>query len=233
MQTSLKKILDGMFGLVYSANCPFLKDNHACLSEAFGRKVCTVCHSMLSEDPPSPKELASLGVKVFSATTYQGFGKDLVLRLKFEEEQLAETMAEVLERSLREDFAGELGSIDFIVPVPGISSEERSWIPSLLLAQNLSLLTAKPCLGGALQKLRQTKMFELSLAERLEAAEGAYSLGEDRGALLELSGEAKSFLLVDDLVASGSTLMKCASLIKSCNAEHRVTCLTFASSEQD
>lgn len=186
-------------------------------------KVCDKCLESISRQTTQnfPTELRGLNFLniIYSVFPYLGKSKELIHKLKWENEKLADPMAELMYKfliiNLQEKF-------DFIVPVPGIKTSERNWITSVLLAEKLSELTGIPVENNLLIKLKDTSAHKLTKKGRIKVIKDSYALSE-------LSPKNKKILLIDDLVTSGLTLQTCASLLNKTNT-NEIYALTFAKS---
>ncbi len=119
-----------------------------------------------------------------------------------------------------EGFAGEMAEairreyggivFDGIVPVPLFPAEERSrgFNPSWLLAKELSRQLDVPCLP-LIRKITETvPQKTLTALERSGNLLGVFDVDcPDKV-------EGKTFLLVDDVITTGSTLDECAKMLK-------------------
>ncbi|MBI2339681.1 MAG: ComF family protein [Deltaproteobacteria bacterium] len=102
---------------------------------------------------------------------------------------------------------------DYLIPVPLSTGRlrRRSYNQSVELARHISRQTGIPVLIHSLQKIRDTvPQTELPREERIKNLKGAFAW-KDKKTLLK----GKNVLLVDDVFTTGSTLMACASVLKS------------------
>ena len=100
------------------------------------------------------------------------------------------------------------GNADLIVPVPLHWKKERKrgYNQSEIIASGVSGVTGIPIQSGVLVRNRQTDTQTLkSRFERWENMEKVFGLQEDAASLA-----GKVFLLIDDVVTTGSTLEACA-----------------------
>ncbi len=134
--------------------------------------------------------------------------------------RLAEPLADYMSRRLRV----EALRVDAIIPVPLHERRlrERGYNQAALLAHHLGRATAIPVREDILVRVRHTRpQVQLGFRERIENMEDAFAVvdpGQVRG---------QSFLLIDDVMTSGSTLEACAHALKDAGAK-RVLGYTLA-----
>jgi len=100
-----------------------------------------------------------------------------------------------------------------LVPVPlhHRRMRERGYNQSALLTKEVGTLMEMPVASGVLVRTRDTlPQVSLPREERSWSVEGSFACPE--------MVEEKSFILVDDVVTTGSTLSACASALKSAGA---------------
>lgn len=147
---------------------------------------------------------------------YHHGGKDAVLALKSgSRPSAAKTMARMMAAWMEEE-DWPLIPFDFILPAPSAPKLfQESGTHAVLLAKNLSRITGIPVRIGYLQKKRFTRRQHTlsSVKQRRENLKKRLLLNRPK----EFAG--KIVLLVDDVVTTGSTLMECAGLLRSCGAK--------------
>lgn len=110
-----------------------------------------------------------------------------------------------------------------VVPVPLYPGRlrERGFNQSLLIARELSRITALPLVYDRLRRARDTgQQVGLKAVERKKNVSGAFTI--DGAGMFK----GKKVLLVDDVVTTGATLNECAKVLKKAGAE--VIALTVA-----
>ncbi len=230
MSQVIKNICDGLLNLIYEPSCPFELESSCslrefCSADGWTKKVCGLCFNELVdlEIPARPVEDNLL---VHSAALYKDDAKKILHRFKWVEPKLAKPIAELMVYKFSDVFAKP--SFDFIVYVPGLLSQERDWIPSHLLAKELSSILKIPVFNDLLIKTQETKLHKLSLEQRLEIVKTAYSRNNfSNDKVSAFDSTPKNILLIDDLITSGATISFCSSEIKKGNPEHKITGLTF------
>ena len=144
-----------------------------------------------------------------SAYAYRGAVRQGILRLKRKGKR---DSARFFAARLAEDIRREYGQTHFdgIVPVPLSSGalKKRGYNPSLWLAQELSERLHVPVTDGLVKLYETRPQKELCARERSGNLLGVFDW---RGSV---SAEGKRFLLVDDVVTTGSTLEECAKMLK-------------------
>lgn len=164
--------------------------------------------------------------KALSVCEYEGAGKRLSSRLKFQDKtNLAPYMAKMMAKRAQKI----RGKIDIIAAVPLHYRRKymRKYNQSALLAKSVAdemKLNYEPFL---LRRIKATKQqTRLSFRERHKNVEGAFCLD----AKIDVMG--KNIILVDDVMTTGATLNACAAALKSAGAK-RVYALTFARVKPD
>lgn len=144
-----------------------------------------------------------------SAYSYCGAVRKGILRLKRQAKPdavrfFADRMTEVIRREYGQT------RFDGIVPVPlsRMALKKRGYDPNLWLAQELSKRLAVPVTAGLVKLYETRPQKELCARERSGNLLGAFDWRGDP------SPEGRRFLLVDDVVTTGSTLEECAKMLK-------------------
>lgn len=228
MNSVLQNIYDGLLNLLYEPQCPFGIE-HNCSLENFCapsglNKVCELCLNELADLEIEPREVSPL-TEVYSVAKYLYIPKQLVHRLKWTEPKLAKPIAELIAFKLNHYNL----QFDYIMPVPGLVSEDRAWIPSVLLAKELSQILKIPYFDDILLKTQETKFSKLSKKERLKIVNASYQRNNFTNEKIQsFDSEPRKIVLIDDLITSGATLKTCAKAIKKGCPEHQITGFTFA-----
>jgi ComF family protein len=181
------------------------------------RGLCSVCRSQLVPTPV--EQQLDGGLCVVSALHYDGTARRSILALK---EQGRTDLARPLGRVLAVAIAAALDSsalaaAEFaIVPASGRSYRRRGYDPVRLLARRAGVPIARVGLragrGIATQKSLDREGRRANLVGSMRATR-------------RLSG--RRFLLLDDVVTTGSTLVEAARALRSAGAEV-VGCVTLA-----
>ena len=113
-----------------------------------------------------------------------------------------------------------------LVPVPlhRAKERERGYNQSVWICKGISAVTGLPPETNLLRRVRYTRsQTGLHVVERIKNVGGAFTL-HPRGAK-DLTG--RTFLLVDDVVTTGSTLEACA-MVLAAHGAHKVVACTVA-----
>lgn len=106
--------------------------------------------------------------------------------------------------------------IDFIIPVP-LSLKRllfRKYNQSALIGKHLSKLTDLPMLTNVLKRKRfKASQGGLSFEKRFENVRDAFFISKNSKV------KNKKILLIDDVIASGATILQCAQIIKKTGAK--------------
>ena len=175
-----------------------------------GVETCGAC---LLQPPPFTRHI--------SYAAYEGTLRAAIILYKFKEVEALKTFLtslylEILKKKLPRQFHA-------VVPVP-VDRERRHgfmpvWTMGRLLARELKI----EFLPSLLQKIKSTPpQVGLSQAQRKNNLNGAFAIAEKQ----KLAG--KTILLIDDVTTTGTTISKCAAILKKNGAQ--VTVLTLAQS---
>lgn len=208
-----------LLDLLYPNRCPccgvsipwdaYLCENCQMLLEIPKNSICPGCGKAVEDclcdtEPSFDRGLA--------ATWYAGAGRSGVLSLKRAESlHFARFCGQELSRQIIEDF--ELQSYDCVVPVP--MEKRKKWRrrinPAEILAKEIAAKTQIP-LRTDLLRCGKTAAAQhtLSAAERRKNVHQFSATGAD------LTGYR--ILLCDDVLTTGSTMNRCAALLKTCGA---------------
>ena len=223
LATDFFKTLGGLFYPRHCAGCgvALLQEQSLChhcwnKAERLTSSCCQVCSYSLSINSESCRNCSDRKlhfVAGVSSFQYRGLVKQLIARFKYGGDQsLKHLMSELIEVALKDS---RLQGIVFsaVVPVPlyYLRERERGFNQAFLLAQEVALRCEVP-LCSLLKRVQPTS-FQASSDrnERLKKCAGAFALKKDHA----LSG---NYLLVDDVLTTGSTLDECAKMLLQAGA---------------
>ncbi len=211
--------------LFFEKSCAFGFKHIDCKSE--NNEICEVCiNKFLDLSLISRKDFKYIN-EVFSTSPYLNESKIILHEFKWKNPYLAEPIAQILNKFLKIKNM----KFDYLIAVPGLKSKERKWITSELLTKELSVLSKIIYLKDFLKKLRETNFHKLNIKGRKDRIKESYSLNFNKNnekiINLNKNKEEITILLIDDLIASGSTLDKCAELIKQALPNAQIFGITF------
>lgn len=183
---------------------------YCCKTIREGSDLCGDC-SIIT--PPYRKHV--------SYTRYDGVIKELIILFKFKNLDglkviFEDILVELFRVRLHEDF-------DWIVPVPADRGRKREINPNLMLSRSISKRLGIPLMARNLIKVKRTEpQVLLSQARRLRNLDGAFAV--KRMSVFK----NKKVLLLDDVYTTGTTIKKCAILLKKAGAD--VVAMTLARS---
>ena len=152
-----------------------------------------------------------------AAWLYEGAARGAIHKLKYDgKTALAERLAPILCRTVRNDDTLQLVRFDLIAAVPlhARRQRKRGFNQSELLAQSLSQELDVP-FGRALERTRATpSQVGLNRRERQSNIQGAFAMAPE----CKLAPNAR-VLLVDDVFTTGATLRECATVLKRAGAQ--------------
>jgi ComF family protein len=189
----------------------FAVENRCRVCGKFLPQGITTCGSCRLKPPPFARH------RSFAA--YEGTLRQAIILYKF---AAVEPLKHILAGLYLETVLRELtGTYDAVVPVPADLRRRRNGFqPQLAVARLLARRLGVPFRPGLLRKIKSTPpQVGLTQAQRLANLDGAFALGaRARTAGLRV-------LLVDDVTTTGTTVRKCAAVLKRGGA--RVTALTL------
>jgi len=173
----------------------------------------TVCGSCLLEPPPFERHV--------SYAAYEGTLREVIILYKYGE---VEPLKHVLAGLYLETAFRELpGGIDAVVPVPADLRRRRDFQPVRATGKMLARRLGVPFRPDLLVKVKSTPpQVGLTQAQRRANLDGAFALAAGAKA------KGLRILLIDDVTTTGTTLRKCAAVLKKGGA--RTTALTLAQS---
>ncbi len=228
----LKKYTSGLLHLFFPNTCLL------CSKPLFSKEK-TVCYRCVSELEPSrivdfsDNEITQLFegkvpiVTAFTGFRYHKLGKlqQLIFQLKYHHHKeigmiLGREMGYALENT-------PFASVDYIIPVPlhPKKQRKRGYNQAEWIAKGLGeVLQKKVRTDILLRNVNTTSQTRKSRMERFENMQEVFSVigSEDL--------ESKHFLLVDDVVTTGSTLVNCVETLQNTieNSQVSIVCLAKA-----
>lgn len=231
--TSLVGILDFLFPK-YCVNCKklgsYLCDNCFAYLSFDINEICLVCKKASIDGLTHPYCLSKFSVDgAFSAINYKGVAKKLIYKFKYKPylSRLKNLLVDLFYEGItqKEEFQKAHQLHPILVPIPLYKSKIKSRgynqteILASELARRLELRTE-----NLLERVKNTKsQVGLKEKERKENIKDAFKVSHQR---LEAISQ-KSFLLVDDVLTTGSTLCEAANVLKR-NGAKKVWGITLA-----
>jgi len=131
---------------------------------------------------------------------------------------------------LAEGIKNKNWQIDWVVPAPihHLKKAERGYNQSDFIAKGLSNALGIPYSTKLIKRSRQTEsQTRLHINERAKNVAGAFKIGNSK----KISG--KNFLLVDDVITTGATILECAKMLDKENANTVYACSIGITSLED
>jgi competence protein ComFC len=172
------------------------------------------CGSCLLEPPPFERHV--------SYAAYEGTLREAIILFKYGEvEPLGHMLAGLCLEAVEEKLSGL--SFAAVVPVPADRRRRRGFLPLRVVGKLLARGLGIPFRPGLLVKKKSTPpQVGLTRAQRQANLDGAFALGRGERAA------GCAILLIDDVTTTGTTIRKCAAVLKRGGA--KVTALTLAQS---
>lgn len=222
MLVSLKAVPSAVLDLLLPPRCAFC----GCLMEHSGCGVCGDCESGLSSlENGGIRELN--GLACTSAFYYDGVVRDGIHRLKFDKKSwCAAVFGRYTARNAAACFPDAFDAVTF-VPVSFRRNFERGFDQAQLLARSAAKELHLP-MFRTLRKVRnnppQSRLGDPS--QRQENVKGVYR------PFLPARIKGRRFLLVDDVITTGSTAAASAAVLLDAGAE-RVVCVSLAGGHEE
>lgn len=184
------------------------------LCREYPRRQIGACQVCLDSLAISWGKQAVQGWPCYSLFPYQGFGRDLIHKLKFQGGyEIAVTLGFFLGLAAKEE--PELAKVDVLVPVPLSPGrlEKRGFNQAAILADSMREVWKRPVCNHVL-RIRETKaQSDLPSRQRRRNMQGAF------GILPGFDFRKKHCLIVDDVITSGNTFSALAELISDYGGE--------------
>jgi ComF family protein len=167
----------------------------------------TLCGACLMEAPHFTSARAAM--------LYDDASRKLILGFKHGDRTYAAKALAVWMHRAGSEF---LESADALVPVPLHRWRlfQRRYNQSALLAQQIGLLAEKPVLLDTLRRIRDTPyQGHMKRKERQENVKGAFAVAPQH----KDSVKEKTFVLMDDVMTTGSTVNECARVLLAAGAK--------------
>lgn len=149
------------------------------------------------------------GYSCFSLFPYQGFGRDLIHRLKFQSAlEIACTLGSFLGLAAREE--PELAKVDVLLPVPLHQGrlEQRGFNQAAILCDYMRKLWKRPVCDHVVRARQTRTQSGLSATKRQKNLQRAFAV------LPGFDFQDKYCLIVDDVITSGHTFVSVAQLLE-------------------
>lgn len=170
---------------------------------------------------------------VLSCCIYGNYMRSVIYEMKLKgKTYIAKYVGRLLAERIKLAQAEDDLKVDFLVPVPCSKKKrlQRGFNQTELIAKEVSRLTEIKTLC-ALEKTKDTKASKtVRGVDRYFVQYGAFDINKKlEGGINEVKG--RRFLIVDDVITTGSTVDECARVLKSAGASW-VGVLCLASSAQ-
>ena len=151
--------------------------------------------------------------QAISPFLYEGVAKELITALKYRGRfSLGRFLADAMSQSVSERLPPVEEETLLPVPLHTTRLRERSFNQAVILAAGLQRRLGMLCRSDLLVRIRATRpQTELARPERQDNLQGAFHC-------LSRGVSGKNFLLVDDVLTTGSTAQACAAALKKAGA---------------
>ena len=188
-------------------------------------KLCEDCEKKILQSDFSRERFDSID-KVCRVTKYRGGTRDLLRRLKFDDDlRVVPALKKILDDvSGREEILSLLRDVNFAVPVPLHAErfKERGFNQTELIFGEWLAKKNLP-MRNILVRIRPTpKLYSMNKIEREKILENVFAPAEN----VDLRGQ--KILLVDDIFTTGTTCKECAKVLRAMGAK-KIYVLAMAS----
>jgi ComF family protein len=232
----LKDLIKGLGELLYPPCCPI------CLKELVEEKLCRDCYirylfksEIRCQKCGKPMDYFAPACTRCNRSSYDGARffaiydgeiKQGIYHMKYGKEKWRGVMFGYFLYEVYKDFWGNY-EIHGVIPIPLHRKRElsRGFNQSFLIAKTFSKLSGIPVMNDLIERVKETD-FMASLTK-----EGRVLNLQDAFKLIKTDKiESRNFLIIDDIITSGTTMDYCARILKEAGA-HGVFGLTLASGE--
>jgi ComF family protein len=180
--------------------------------QALEQAICLSCETSIGENVTCP-QCHQEGLVLYSYGQYHDPLTEVILQLKFKgitspARTLGQLLVELHRRAL------EKLSIDYLIPVPLHPSREnrRGYNQALLLARSIGELLEVAVADDLMWRTRRRyPQSRLSMSHRVANIRGVFEIADDI--------PPGRYVIVDDVVTSGSTVREVARLLKASGVE--------------
>ena len=180
--------------------------------DVYSRFVCSTCN-----DTKPDFDLAR------SAVRFRGPVKDLVHRLKYSSAMhLAGTLCDIMVPCFESNYRSLCPDVIVCVPMFGRKERERTYNQAEVIAGELAKRVGMPFWGGLIKKVKDTgTQTNFNASQRRKNIRGSFVVTQPEWC------EGRRFLLVDDVMTTGSTVNEVSGLLMK-NGAVGVNVLTLA-----
>jgi ComF family protein len=224
LQTFYRSFILPVQDIIYPPICLTCND----LISDRSSKLCLTCRKSLT----SIDHLHPTWSEIKSKFDDEGYVSDMISCFLFEKEGKFQEVIHLLKYRGIKSIGVELGrtigvkmqaislysSADVLVPIPlhKLKKRERGYNQSEFLCHGISEITHIPVNAKLLLRIKYTEsQTQLNLQERKENVDDAFTI--NKKFLTEV--ERKTFILVDDVITTGSTINACARVLLDHGAE--------------
>lgn len=165
-----------------------------------GKEVC-ICSENLSYDGAA------------SAFRYEGIVREGILSLKRgNNKNFGEYAGKLLAQIIKQECSGKI--FDFVVPVPMSASSynDRGYNQAEIIAREISSVLDIPVKDDILFKSNTSSQHYLKRGERMKNISAIK--------IKDIKFDGASVIICDDVITTGSTINRCASLLKAAGCEN-------------
>jgi ComF family protein len=200
--------MQAFLNLFLASRCPLC-------DRSTNKLFCQYCQKQLDScQLDNPQELWQGDLPIFVWGNYEGVLKRAIASLKYDNKpQIGELLGELLGKAwLKANLCPKKQRL-VVVPIPLHSDKlsQRRYNQAAIIAETFAQITGLPYLKQGLIRIRDTKaQFGLSIAERKDNLENAFTLGKD----LQRSPRGTTVLLIDDIYTTGATAQTATQILR-------------------
>lgn len=216
----LRELWDAVIYFLFPPRCPVCREIG---DERY--QLCVACAKKILQLDFSGEKIPPID-KVMRVTKYRGGSRELLLKLKFEDNlSVIPALKKILDDiSSREEILKFLSDVDcaVIVPLHAERLKERGFNQTELIFGEWLAKKNLPVKDFLIRTQATPKLYSLGKEEREKILHGVFAPREP----VDLRG--MKILIVDDIFTTGTTCRECATVLKSLGAE-KIFVLAFAS----
>jgi competence protein ComFC len=239
----LRRLFQGLINALYPKTCPSCKAKlNAQEQDSY---ICSDCRARIKKNTPPfcqrcGRHIEASGLsnsicsgclknklnfdRAFSPCLYEGVIKELIHQFKYKAKtDLAKPLSEIMINFIK-DYGLSIEQLDFIIPMPLHKTRlrEREFNQAEELSKQISLAFNIEFSNNILMRNRHTlTQTNLPIEARFKNVENSFFVRKDAHI------ENRNFLLVDDVLTTGSTSSEAAKALKNAGA-NTVFVLTLA-----
>ncbi len=211
--------MNRLLSLIFPQKCPYCGK-----TIGYSLTECEACRESFPDKPFT--RITNTGVKCSAPFLYEDKVKNAIIQLKFHRVVFnAGSLSAAVARTVCDIYGDHIPELVTCVPMSRDRLKKRGFNQSELLAEKTAALLGKSFVRTMKRDNGAEIQHELTREERINLIDRTYHIIDPsivRG---------KEILLIDDIMTTGTTLLRCCEVLMDCGAE-KVICAVAAITEK-